>query len=95
MTKLEAIKTRLAAVKTAPWSIGNHTPQIVDKSGVNVCWMDYDKGAIGERDLVAHAPADIAALLRVAIAAERCNDHNPWCACALCKAIGYLEQEEL
>lgn len=81
MTRLDEIEARLAAATPGPWfdGMGTHGnpadgPEFCEvrtKStdertrGITIAELPLDKGAAQDAELIAHAPADLAALLAV------------------------------
>lgn len=78
-TRLEAIKRRLAATTPGPWQSSIGSIGIPDPDGEGF-WVElrpqtesgpaYHRDAEANADFIAHARADIEALLRVARAAQ-------------------------
>lgn len=64
---LEAIRARLAAATPGPWTLPYHDGALAGPHGASLLGLDVDGMAIvwarADAELIAHAPADIAALL--------------------------------
>jgi hypothetical protein len=97
---LDAIKARLAAATPGPWRVSRQniderpgTSEVCDL--VNDCWVIVEHNDLGryedDADLIAHAPADIAALLAEV---ERLRGHRESCTDNLRKGYETGKAEE-
>jgi len=72
MSRIDEIEARLAAATPGPWAEGYDAGWTVDQDlypdGIEIAAMTDQEGDQGRRDasLIAHAPADLAALVKFA-----------------------------